>query len=179
MLWVRLPPNAPDDVLSTGVRRSPISSGELPDQRRRHGSTPWRTTILSRPMECGTRPPKACCAGSTPAREARYADQAEIAQQVLGKDERQGAIPWFGSNMPSTPRQRGAELVPRRGARKSLGGLHSLQVQTAGRRTRNAEGAVQIGRGEPISGRKLCKRSTGLLPRKTEGSTRAAYHFGE
>src|SRR5271167_2846367 len=55
---------------------------------------------LSRPTELGWCPPKALCGSSILPRESRYAAQAQMAGQVLGKDEMQGSIPWCGSNLP-------------------------------------------------------------------------------
>jgi hypothetical protein len=52
-------------VVSTGVRPSLISSGELPDERRRLGSTP-RTTTTRGPRDFGDRVTNADRSGSTP-----------------------------------------------------------------------------------------------------------------
>lgn len=74
--------------------------GVLPTKQIRGGSTPLNGSNFSRPMELGWRPPKALCGSSILPRESRYAAQARIAGQALGKDEMQGSIPWCGSNFP-------------------------------------------------------------------------------
>ena len=48
--------------------------------------------------ESGWFPPKELCGSSTLPREAIYAAQAQIAGQVLGKNEMQSASLWCGSN---------------------------------------------------------------------------------
>ena len=98
-LWVRLPPNAPDDVRSTGVRVSLISSREL--QIRVTAGFESLTDDHILPAE-GMRhaPSEGVLRWFNSSSGGQFADQAETAQQVLGKDEMQGAIPWFGSNLP-------------------------------------------------------------------------------
>jgi hypothetical protein len=78
----------------------PREFGVLPTKQIRGGSTPLNGSNFSRPMEFGWCPPKALCGSSILPRESRYAAQAQMAGQVLGKDEMQGSIPWCGSNLP-------------------------------------------------------------------------------
>jgi hypothetical protein len=82
-----------------------------------------------------------------------HAVEAHQDVQRIGNAQAEGANPFVGTILPSTPRQRGAAFVTRIGARKSLGGLHSLQALMVKHGIRNAEKAARVGRGEPIRGR--------------------------
>ena len=65
----------------------PREFGVLPTKQIRRGSTPRSEANFSRPADSGSVSPKDAWDCSTQSREANHAAQAQIAGQVLGKDE--------------------------------------------------------------------------------------------